>query len=448
MEKRLNLARKLLKRNGVLCCTIDDYELFSLLGLFDDLNASILGIVCIVNKAEGRNQKKYFIGGFEYAVFVTWGKPHNKGLKAKTTNICLECGKKILSRKMDENSSGECNYSWVGCHRRNPIKNPESSNRWYPIYVSNNDEISVHNKSGWTEVYPINSKGEKKIWEWKKDRLAKYLIKNNDDFRIKRYKLNDVERISILHKRFYAKRLKPKSYWIGSRYNAYSYGTKLLKEILETSETLFEFPKSVYAVIDCIDLFLPEDGLVLDFFAGSGTTGHAVLDLNTEDDGNRQFILCTNNENNICTEVCYPRIEKIIKGYTLPKKGKVTGLGGNLKYFKTDFVDAEPTDKNKIKLTKQATEMLCVKEGTFEKVLEQKDIKIFKNNNHHTGIILDQLAIQKFKKAIKDIKGKFNIYVFSLSDETFDEEFEDVKQKVKLSPIPEAILRVYRRIFR
>jgi hypothetical protein len=108
----------------------------------------------------------------------------------------------------------------------------------------------------------------------------------------------------------------------------------------------------------------------------------------------------------------------------------------------------EPTDKNKIKLTEQATEMLCVKEGTFEKVLDQKNFKIFKNTNHYTGIIFDQAVIPAFKKAIKNIKGKFSVYVFSLGDETFDDEFKDVKQKVQLSPIPEAILRVYRRIFK
>jgi hypothetical protein len=96
--------------------------------------------------------------------------------------------------------------------------------------------------------------------------------------------------------------------------------------------------------------------------------------------------------------------------------------------------------------------MLCVKEGTFEpsfaKATAGKDFKIFKNTNHYTGIIFDQAAIPDFKKAIKDIKGKFSVYVFSLGDETFDEEFKEVKQKVKLSPIPGAILRVYRRIFR
>ena len=92
--------------------------------------------------------------------------------------------------------------------------------------------------------------------------------------------------------------------------------------------------------------------------------------------------------------------------------------------------------------------MLCIREGTFELFLEQKRFNIFKSNSHYTGIIFDQLAIPDFKKAIKDIKGKFSVYVFSLGDDTFDEEFEDIRQKVKLSPIPEAILRVYRRIFK
>ena len=182
--------------------------------------------------------------------------------------------------------------------------------------------------------------------------------------------------------------------------------------------------------------------------------------MNKEDDGDRRFILCTNNQDEngghkICTDICYPRLKNAVFGYRSRQ-----GLGGNLKYFKTDFVDYdEPTDKNKIKLTEQATEMLCVREGTFEKVVDNEKFKIFKNSDHYTGIIWDQAAIPTFKKAIKDIKGtpphqkfggggKFSVYVFSLGDETFDDEFKDVKQKVKLSPIPEAILRVYRRIFK
>jgi adenine-specific DNA-methyltransferase len=221
-------------------------------------------------------------------------------------------------------------------------------------------------------------------------------------------------------------------------------------------QNIFEYPKPRTLVeyltsllFDHYENNYQKDITVLDFFAGSGSTGHAILNLNKIDNGKRVFILCTNNEENICSDICYPRVQKAIIGYKAKKGEKIEGLGGNLKYFKTDFVDyKESTDRNKIKLTKEAVEMLCVKEGTFESVLNNEEFKIFKNHDHYAGIIFDQLAIEDFKKAIKDIKGRISVYIFSLGDDSFEDEFEDIKQKVKLSPIPEAILKVYRRIYK
>jgi adenine-specific DNA-methyltransferase len=238
-----------------------------------------------------------------------------------------------------------------------------------------------------------------------------------------------------------------KTFWYESRYHAIHYGTNLLESIL--GEKIFDYPKSIHLIIDILKVVSKNDSIVLDYFAGSGTTGHAVLELNKEDNGKRKFILVTNNENNICSEVCYPRIEKAINGYKNLKKEKVEGLKGNLKYFKTDFVDAKPTDKNKKKLTEEATEMLCLREDTFNEVkTKNKSFKVFNNDKKYTGIIYDIMAIADFKDFAKKLDGKFSVYVFSLSDDTYDEEFEDMRNKVKLSPIPEAILRVYRRIFK
>ena len=90
-----------------------------------------------------------------------------------------------------------------------------------------------------------------------------------------------------------------------------------------------------------------ETSIILDFFAGSGTTLHATMQLNAEDGGHRQCILCTNNENNICEEVTYEGNKRVINGYTTPKGVEVEGLKRNsLRYYKTDFISRDRTQKN------------------------------------------------------------------------------------------------------
>ena len=210
----------------------------------------------------------------------------------------------------------------------------------------------------------------------------------------------------------------------------------------------FIYPKPVTLIQHIIHIASAQDCLVLDFMAGSGTTGQAILQLNKKDGGHRRFILCTNNENNIATEVCYPRIVKVIDGYKEAKGKMVVGIKSNIRYFRTSFVGAEPNDKNKEVLTKQATEMLCMREDTFESVKETRTIKIFRSSKQHTGIVFDEDAIPALKKDIAKIGGVWSVYIFSLADDTFDDEFEDMKQKITVAPIPEAILRVYRRLFK
>ncbi|OGW40451.1 MAG: hypothetical protein A2Y97_02740 [Nitrospirae bacterium RBG_13_39_12] len=443
MSKRLVLSRDLLKDDGVIIVTIDDYEIGSLRLLMDETfgENNRLGLVTIMHNPRGRSDDLFFATSHEYA--LVYGR---NALKAKTFKL-------RLTEEQEENFSHEdeiSRYRLLPLKRTGSNSTPkERPNLFYPIYYNpKTTDLSVEKKYGFTEILPMDADGGKRVWRWGKETLIKratteIVVKGESNS----YGVYAKDRIKGGR--------KPKTVWVDPKYDASSHGTMLLQNILGFRKS-FDYPKSFYAVKDMLEITARgrKDAAILDFFAGSGTTGHATLELNREDGGNRKFILCTNNENNngngykIAENICYPRIKKIIEGYKTSRDEKVEGLGGNLKYFKTDFVDAEPTDKNKKKLTEQATEMLCVREGTYEKVLERKDFKIFKNSNHYTGIILDQLAIPEFKKAIKEIKGKFSVYVFSLGDDTFDEEFEDVKQKIKLSPIPEAILRVYRRIFK
>ena len=199
------------------------------------------------------------------------------------------------------------------------------------------------------------------------------------------------------------KGMTPKSIWddVGTTTN----GTQELENIF--GEKKFNNPKPVSLIKRILELATDKESTVLDFMAGSGTTGHAVLEMNKEDGGNRKFILCTNNENNICTDICYPRITKVINGYKNMKGEKVPGHGGNLKYYTSDFVEAGPSDKNKRKLVNESTDMLCIKESAFELVQEAEDFKIFRNSERYLSIIFHEDAIGDFKKAIKKIDGHF-----------------------------------------
>jgi len=431
MGKRLKLAKNLLKDTGVIFISIDDNEMAQLKLLMDHSDLfgenNFINIFVWNKKNVVQNDAKFASVNHEYVV-------------AYARNISKLGSFNLLPRTDELNAR---------------YNNPDNDLRgpWTSVALqaksgteSNIYEITFSSGVKWKPVpgtYPRLTK-ESLIKAYQEGRLW-FGKSGNNVPRLKKY-LSEVKKGVVSNSI-----LLPQE--VGSTQMA----KELLKKIL--CKNIFETPKPLELIKKLIMLAAGENALVLDFMAGSGTTGHAVLDLNKEDSGSRQFILCTNNQDEngghkICTDICYPRIKNVIFGY-----GNKEGLGGNIKYFKTDFVDYdEPTDKNKIKLTEQATEMLCVKEGTFEKVLparrsngaggDQKNFKIFKNTNHYTGIIFDQGAIPAFKKAIKDIKGKFSVYVFSLGDETFDDEFKDIKQRVQLSPIPEAILRVYRRIFR
>lgn len=442
MSNRLQIVKNLLKDDGVLICAIDENEFYRLGALLEDIfKGREIHCITIVHNPRGV-QGDNFSYTHEYAYFV-----FRKGLKV------------IGHRKIKEEDIDWRNLRDNG----GESLRSDARNCFYPIIVKDEKVVGfgdvlannthpkkqTERKNNCYCVWPIDRRGIERKWRYARQSVdsIKHLL------RVKKSKTGyEIE----IGKDFGTVR----TVWMDSRYDANENGTKLVHALVPKSH--FDFPKSVYNTYDCLASIISErkNAIVLDYFAGSGTTAHAVMIFNKEDGGNRRFILCTNNENGIAEEVCYLRIEKVIKGHK--DYPDITRIPANLKYFKTDFVDAEPTDRNKIKLTEQATEMLCIKEGTFEsafaKATAGKSFKIYRNSNHYTGIIFDQAAIPAFKKAIKDIKGKFSVYVFSLSDETFDDEFsakggsasggEDIKQKVQLSPIPEAILRVYRRIFK
>ena len=190
-----------------------------------------------------------------------------------------------------------------------------------------------------------------------------------------------------------------------------------------------------------------DNAIILDFFAGSGTTGHAVMQLNKEDNGKRSFILCTNNENKIAEKVTYERIKRVINGYkNLKNKNKtVEGLGGNLRYFKSSFLPSLITDQSKSIFAKKMKSIICIKENTYIKFFENKDYCVFSNNNQYTTIIFNNDKLDEIKDKISNFKLHNKIYIFSLSNETHDEVFDEIEDK-ELIPIPEEMIKIYKNI--
>ena len=195
---------------------------------------------------------------------------------------------------------------------------------------------------------------------------------------------------------------------------------------------------------------------ILDFFAGSGTTLHATMQLNAEDGGSRKCILVTNNENNICEEVTYERNKRVINGYTTPKGEEIAGLKkNNLRYYRTGFVGRSRSIQNMRKLVNLATDMLCIKEDLYTEqsifggINTQKGVfRYFEDGDKKMLVIYREEAIDELVEAIYNIKteNKIKVYVFSPSEDPWEGSFEDVDDKVELCALPHAIYNTYRRI--
>lgn len=213
-------------------------------------------------------------------------------------------------------------------------------------------------------------------------------------------------------------------------------------------ESVFDYPKPTSLIKYLISICdLPENPIILDYFAGSGTTGDAVLQLNEEDEGKRQFILVTNNENSICEEVTYPRIKKIIQGYDDSSGTKIAGKDSNLRYFQVQAIAKTlNSDEMKIRISEKIAPLLCLKEMTFEAERNLPDsFSIYKSKSKVLGIYtsFDLSDLPTFKSSLEKYEGlEIKIYLFSFDDEALDVEiFEDMPNAV-IEPIPQKLLEL------
>src|SRR3989338_2936822 len=426
MEKRLKLAKNLLKPDGTIFISIDDNEQAPLKLLCDEIFGpeNFVGMFSVENNPKGRKNGKFisvtneyclvYVKRFELATFRKIIPKHAIDMaEDEHGDFVRKSGKRVL---MGENTL-------------NKLVSNFTAPKHYSAYIKDSDLILKQEQTLDDIDKELIKNGYKRYITFRDGKFVENTY-TKDKFK----ELFEDESLDIREDKIYEKHfsdlMQIKSMLTNNEYEAIIDNKKILYKIdLKTTSAkqqlvellgreYFIFPKNIRFIKHLISLHPNTSATILDFFAGSGTTGHAVLEINKEDDGNRNFILCTNNENNICTEVCYPRITKVIKGYKNINEEKVDGLGGNLKYFTAyDFIEAKETDRNKRKLINESTEMLCIKESAFDIVQEADYFNIFRNHDKYLGIIFHEDSISDYKKAIKKINGHFNTYTFSMTDD-------------------------------
>jgi len=452
MEKRLRLAKNLLTDNGVIIVTIDDYEVATLRLLMDDIfwENNHLGTVVIKNNPSGRSTIKGFAIAHEYALFFC------RSNEAKIGR--LPRNEKQISRYAEKDSFGS--YEWVNFRARYSTESPTMQ---YPIFIKKDGTDFRVPKLEWNEEnrkfilfeqpkenelvkYPIDELNKLRSWKWSIETLNN----NKETEMAVRLDKNKVPAVYV-KARMKDEGMLPLTWWDKTEYSATSQGNNLLMSIM--GGKVFDYPKSLYAVEDCLRVATNNNSsTILDFFAGSGTTGHAVLELNKEDNGNRQFILCTNNENNICEEVTYPRIKKVIEGYGSAGSPTSLGIPANVRYFKTDFVEkSEDTDENRVLITERCHELLQIKEGCYVPVeTKMENIKLWKNESKLMAVIFDRYNIENDTKYVEEIKrhaaSEIVVYRFSI-DGNLDMNIASLPN-ARLEEIPEEILKIYNQIFK
>jgi adenine-specific DNA-methyltransferase len=453
MYRRLKIAKKLLSENGLIFINIDDHEVSQLNLLCDEIfnnttnpkNSNQLGLL-IWDLGTGTSAG-HFTRTHEYVIVYAKNKKNIPNFSGGEGIIDDRAQKKIGIKNPASNFEFKAGTKFEapdGFELKNKWGGTEESTLINGRMICENGRLkeNVIISAGWTQKNQMISFFDDKVTiDSKGQNVVEFYFKENGKIycRKERSKLNPP---SVLREIATTKQ-----------------GTGLLKEIFNGNEPI-QFVKPIQLIQYFIKL-LPSESTILDFFAGSGTTLHATMALNAEDGGNRQCILVTNNENNICEEVTYERNKRVIQGYTNAKGVAVAGLeNNNLRYYKSEFVPSSKTEQNKRLLTQTSTELLCIKEDCYTDLTESLGFnpslcKIFTNgSSKYLVVVFHSRQINTVcDELVQFIKGlntseKVKLYAFSPEKETLLEDFYEVKDKIDAVPLPEAIYNSYRATFR
>lgn len=429
MSKRLKLAKGLLSDKGVIFISIDDNEQAQLKLLCDEVfggNNFISGLIW-EKKYTQSNDAKFFSNNHDH--ILCYGK--------SIDNVSIG----LLPR------SERMNQAY-----KNPDNHPKGPWKSTPLHArsgsANSANFKYTFKNGVTFTPPIGTFSRYSASSLKAfdENNEIWFGKDGKSIPSRKTFLCDLKKNGVVPTTII-------SYELGGHNHE---AVDELKYIL--NDNLFTSPKPSKLIRLLISIGSNlKTCTILDFFAGSGTTLHATMQLNAEDGGHRKCILVTNNENNICEKVTYERNKRVINGYTTPKGEEVKGLKSNtLRYYKTDFVSRDQSAKNMRALVAASTDLLCIKNDIYTeapfagKHLNSKIARYFENRHTRMLVIYNKDYIFDIVHLLTDVamdeRGKIKVYTFADGRYAYDDDFMEVADKVELCALPAAIYDAYKHV--
>lgn len=436
INKRLKLAKNLLSEKWIIFISIDDNEFAQLKMLCDEIFWSENFIWnFVINSTPNARDYGHIWKMHEYCLF------YSKNYFKIETNLLEEKEKKFAYQ---DNTWGFNIHPLYNSNEA--FTNINRPNLFYPFYINTEKkdenwfyEISLENNPNYIEIYPPKSvkNNIQFVWRWWKEKALENL-----NIEIVWYKISDWE-FRIIQKMRHSSKLI-RSLLTDTSFSSRKW-TSELEDIFQSK--IFTFPKPLTLIKNFIKISSQQNSTILDFFAGSWTTGHAVLELNKEDWWNRKFILATNNENNICEEVTYERVKRVMTWYTNQKWEQVEWLWWNLTYLKTAFIDkSNVNDDLRTRMVARCSELLCLKENIWEEINQTNEkIKIFKRHDKYLAILYDMFYFDEFKEKLKTLEKSISVYAFS-HYKLIKSDFDEI-ENIEIEQIPDPILEVYESIF-
>ena len=433
MNKRLKIAKRLLSEKGVIFVSIDDNEQANLKLLCDEVFGATNFIANIIwEKADSPRMDAKIISSRHDFIVV-----YAKDITTLPLNKLKVSDVPEHYNKTDEN--GKKYYLKPLRYMGNADKREDRPNMYFPIIAPDG-----------TPVLPIRADGSDGRWRWSREKVEEE--KNRLEF-VKTKKGWSV------NTRLYADNMSDipvETLWYNKDVESNRQAIATIKQIFGSEKT-FTNPKPVKLIQRIIQITGDESSVVLDFFAGSGTTLHATILQNAEDGGHRQCILVTNNENGICENVTYERNKRVINGYTTPNGSDVDGLKNNsLRYYRTDFISRDRTQQNMRDLVNASTDLLCIKEDLYKEQnkfgrfrVNPRLMRYFSDGKKHMLVVYREEIVDQLASEIANLdfgKEKLKIYIFSPARYAFNDNFAEVSEKVTLVALPAAIYDAYEKV--